>query len=86
MNSVQKFEELLMNYTNIQEDLDVIAERACEGGLTDDELANIMIGLSGMLKLKFDRLWRAYEKVVHDYYQLSYRTEKGDIWQKSGEI
>lgn len=86
MNSVQKFEELLMNYTNIQEDLDVIADRACEGGLTDDELANIMIGLSEMLKLKFDRLWCAYEKVVKDYYELSYRTEESKPWQKNGEI
>jgi len=66
MNKID-FEQLLLKCWNVTDDIDLLCEEVCEGTFKDvpelqDKVANILIGLSSMYNLKFEKLYRMFEE------------------------
>jgi hypothetical protein len=69
MNLIQKVEEGILRYSSIEQDIDILADHICENTMTQDELANVLIGMSQMCKIKFQKLFTDFELLTKDYYR-----------------
>ena len=58
----QDLEEHINNILNICDDLDLLTAGVLDGDLSSDEIANITIGISSLIKLKHKRLFDTYKK------------------------
>ena len=62
-------EEEIQHVWQTKDDLDAIAERHYddpEGSMTEDELSNVLIGLSELHETRMKKLWRVFETMVHE--------------------
>ena len=56
-------EQDIMNCWHVVDDIDILYENVCEGRqFTDDEMANILLGLRGLYQLKFEKLFDTFEQ------------------------
>jgi len=62
-----ELEELIMECWQVTSDIKVVYEEQLDAPkpMTEDELANILIGMEYMYQRKFERLFREYEKVCN---------------------
>ena len=62
-----ELEELIMDCWQVTSDIKVVYEEHLDAPkpMTEDELANILIGMEYMYHRKFERLFREYEAVCH---------------------
>ena len=61
----QKF----LNVWQTKDDLDAIAERVCDdpdGPLTEDEIENVLIGLSELHDIRCKKLFRVFETMIKE--------------------
>ena len=59
----------IQNVWHTKDDLDAIAERIYddpEGPMTEDQLGNVLIGLSELHETRMKKLWKVFEGMVHD--------------------
>ena len=59
----------ILNVWHTKDDLDVITERflgAPGGSMTDDEVGNILIGLSGLHDTRCRKLFLIFETMIHE--------------------
>ena len=59
----------ILNVWHTKDDLDVITERflgSPGGSMTDDEVGNILIGLSGLHDTRCRKLFLIFETMVHE--------------------
>ena len=72
-------EQDLLNLTGMTQDLDTLLWRiydSPDGPLTEDDLANIIIGLRYTLELRGDKLWDTFTQV----FELDqYKGEENDL-------
>ena len=72
-------EQDILNVTGMTQDLDTLLWRIMdspEGPLTEDDLANIIIGLRYTLQLRCDKLWDTFTQV----FELDqYRSKDNDL-------
>lgn len=69
----QYLEEQINNILTICDDLDLLAIGIIDEDLTTDEIANITIGISSLIKLKHKRLFDTYKRVFKlDEYNENY--------------
>ena len=79
-------EEEIQNVWQTKDDLNAITERVCddpEGPMTEDEISNLLIGLSGLHETRCKKLWRVFETMVQQ--KNSFLTEEvtmGDVLDK----
>jgi len=79
-------EEEIQNVWQTKDDLDAIAERHYddpEGPMTEDEISNVLIGLSELHETRCKKLWRVFETMVQQ--KNSFLTEEvtmGDVLDK----
>ena len=79
-------EEEIQNIWQTKDDLDAIAERHYddpEGPMTEDEISNVLIGLSELHETRCKKLWRVFETMVQQ--KNSFLTEEvtmGDVLDK----
>ena len=62
-------EEEIQNVWQTKDDLDAIAERHYddpEGPMTEDEISNLLIGLSELHETRCKKLWRVFETMVKE--------------------
>ena len=62
-------ENEILNVWHTKDDLDVITERflgAPGGSMTDDEVGNILIGLSGLHDTRCRKLFLIFETMIHE--------------------
>ena len=62
-------EEEIQNVWHTKEDLDAIAERVYDdpdGPMTEDEIGNVLIGLSVLHETRCKKLWKVFEAMVHE--------------------
>ena len=62
-------EEEIQNIWQTKDDLDAIAERHYddpEGPMTEDEISNVLIGLSELHETRCKKLWKVFETMVHE--------------------
>ena len=79
-------EEEIQNVWHTKDDLNAITERLYDdpdGPMTEDEISNVLIGLSELHETRMKKLWRVFETMVHQ--KNSFLTEKvtmGDVLDK----
>ena len=79
-------EEEIQNVWQTKDDLDAIAERHYddpEGPMTEDEIFNVLIGLSELHETRMKKLWKVFETMVQQ--KNSFLTEEvtmGDVLDK----
>ena len=65
-----KLEEQIMDVWRITSELNVLSEYVIESGdsaiAKQDKVSNMLIGLEQLYEIKFDNLWRQFEKMIHD--------------------
>jgi len=62
-------EEEIQNVWHTKEDLDAIAERVYDdpdGPMTEDEIGNVLVGLSELHETRCKKLWKVFEAMVHE--------------------
>ena len=57
-------EEEMLNCWGITTELKELAEAVCEESLTNDKIANILIGLDDLYTLKFEKMFNTFSKLV----------------------
>lgn len=55
-------EQQIMDCWHVVDDINTLAEAVCEKNLTTDQVSNILIGLSALYGLKFDKLFQTFEQ------------------------
>jgi hypothetical protein len=69
----QDLEEQINNILTISDDLDLLTISVLDGELSPDEIVNITIGISSLIKLKHKRLFDTYKRVFKlDEYNENY--------------
>ena len=59
----------ILNVWQTKDDLDAIAERVCDdpdGPLTEDEIENVLIGLSELHDIRCKKLFRVFETMIKE--------------------
>jgi hypothetical protein len=62
-------EEEIMDVWQTKKDLDAVIERILDdpdGPMTEDELANVLIGLSELHETRCKKLWRVFETMIEE--------------------
>ena len=62
-------EEEIQNVWQTKDDLNAITERIYDGPdgpMTEDEISNLLIGLSELHETRCKKLWRVFETMVHE--------------------
>jgi len=77
----------IQNVWQTKDDLDAIAERVCDdpdGPMTEDEITNVLIGLSELHETRMKKLWRVFETMVHQKNSFIMKEEAtlGDVLDK----
>lgn len=65
-NSRFDMEQAILRVWGLQEDLDILVEAVLEHDLTKDQIANILIGLSGLHNLRSQSLFDMLEAKIAD--------------------
>ena len=62
-------EHEIMHAWQTKEDLDAVIDRIIDdpkGPMTEDEIANVLIGLSELHETRCKKLWKVFETMVHE--------------------
>lgn len=61
-------EQYIMDCWKVTDEIKLFTEALIDGSppLTEDEQANVLIGLRSLYELKFNRLWNQFEKMTRD--------------------
>jgi hypothetical protein len=59
-------EQQIMSCWQIVDDIKIVDEYVLEGGLTKDQISNALLGMQEIYQMKFDKLFRNFESLVHD--------------------
>lgn len=61
-------EEKIMSAWNVVDDIKLLCQQMLDGPrpMTEDEIANFLIGLETIYQFKFEDLFSCYEKLVHE--------------------
>jgi len=71
MSTVYDLEQQIMECWHITDDIKILSEEVIEGDLSKDQITNVLIGLEQLYALRFNKLFRTYEKHLGDYYNLT---------------
>ena len=61
------FEQQIMSCWNVTSDLKDLNEALFESDLTKDQISNILTGIEQLYQIRFDKLFRQFEDLVHEY-------------------
>jgi len=65
MEHLNNVEQSILDCWHVVDDLDIVFEACCEGeDMTKDRMANLVLGLHELYQLKFDKLFRQFEKLI----------------------
>ena len=61
------FEQQLLECWNVTKDIKTVYEGVCDSSppMTEDQIANALMGLETLYELKFNKLWSMYENGVN---------------------
>ena len=62
------FEQQLLECWGVTKDIKTLCEAVCDRNpaMTEDEIANVLIGLESLYELKFNKLWQLFEADAHE--------------------
>lgn len=63
---IHTLEEKIMDCWGVCEDINVVWTEHSDGEkpMSEDELANVLLGMETLYNLKFQRLWRSFEELT----------------------
>jgi len=64
-----ELEQQIMDCWHVVDDLKVVSESLVEDDLDPEKAANILIGMENLYQLKFDRMFRTFEKLQKEHYE-----------------
>lgn len=59
-------EQGILKCWNVVDDIDLLYENVLEKDMTTDEIANTLLGLQQLYKMKFEKLFGTFEKLVQE--------------------
>lgn len=59
-------EQNIMKCWNVTDDIYLLYEGVMDKDMTQDEIANALLGMHQMYELKFDKLWENFEQLIKD--------------------
>ena len=59
-------EQNIMKCWNVTEDIDLLYENVIENDMSQDDIANALLGIRVMYEMKFEKLWTNFENVVRE--------------------
>jgi hypothetical protein len=74
------FEQQIMSCWNITTDLKDLTEGMLESDLSKDQICNVLMGLEQLYQLRFDKLFRQFETLVHEHSQSLDRDYVGETF------
>ena len=74
-------EQGIMSCWHVTDDLDTLLEEIIEGDLTKDQISNVVLGMSQLYNIKFEKLFRTFEGFLKSYYNL-----RNDLKQTQEEL
>lgn len=71
IDKIFDLEQSIMQCWNVTDDIKLITSQFLDRSppLTEDEMANILIGIETMYQLKFEKLWSEFEDICKDYHK-----------------
>ena len=69
MSTQFELEQQIMDCWHVVDDLKVVSESLVEDDLDPEKAANILIGMENLYQLKFDRMFRTFNKFQREYYE-----------------
>lgn len=94
-DSIFKLEEQIMQAWNVIDDINLLYHHFGDhpkfAGLSagaEDEMANLMLGITSMYQLKFEKLFHTFEEVTKEYHSRGHEIadQKRSILNKVDEI
>ncbi len=58
------FEQQLMDCWNVTKDIDTLFEAVMERDPSNDQVANVLLGMKELYDMKFDKLFSMFEELV----------------------
>ena len=59
-------EQGIMKCWNVTEDIDLLFENVMDTEMTKDDIANALLGMKVMYDMKFEKLFKCFETLVHE--------------------
>ena len=59
-------EQQIMACWNVTSDIDTLCEGVLESDMTNDQIANILLGMKQLYELKFDKMFRTFEQLIQN--------------------
>lgn len=63
-------EQSIMGCWNIIEDLKILQRGVVDKSISDDDTANILIGIEKLYQLKFEQCFETFEDFLKEYYTI----------------
>lgn len=61
-------EQEIMKCWNVVDDIDTLYETLGDRHLTQDEVLNALLGMKTMYQMKFDKMFRVFESMIHEQH------------------
>lgn len=61
-------EQQILDCWGIKEDIDILTEAILERDISRDEISNILIGLSSLYQLKFEKTFNTFEQYIKEVH------------------
>lgn len=59
-------EQSIMKCWNVTEDIYLVYENVMDTEMTTDQIANALLGMHQMYEMKFEKLFKQFEELVHE--------------------
>lgn len=59
-------EQNIMKCWNVTDDIDLVYKNVMESDMTNDDIANALLGLKTLYNMKFEELFSNFETLVHE--------------------
>lgn len=58
-------EQSILNCWNVTSDIDLLYENVMENDMSTDQIANALLGMQTIYEMKFEKLFRQFEQLIH---------------------
>jgi hypothetical protein len=58
-------EQSILNCWNVTSDINLLYENVMESNMSTDDIANALLGIESIYEMKFEKLFRQFEQLVH---------------------
>ena len=62
-----EFEQQIMSCWNVTSDLDDLIEGTLDSDLSQDQIANALLGMKELYEIRFQKLFRQFEQLVREH-------------------